>query len=319
MSDYDKLFFHESAQSAIITASGAPISIRSLNLSPPKEPSAAFPKKSVSSVKSVVFSLFPKDPRNVIPCLAQTPAKGYDPLTKLMHVNRITVHGDQFPTSESYPFNLPLIRAVGSLDLSAPVTFFAGDNGSGKSTLLEAITERCGIYIWQGVTRERYKFNPYEKALYQYVSVDWNDGKVPGSFFGAGIFRNFAQLLDEWAASDPGVLELFGGRSLMTLSHGQSLMAFFRNRFFLKGLYILDEPETALSPKTQLELLSIIAESLKTGHVQYIIATHSPILLACPGSVIYDFNAMPLVRVNYEDTEHYRVYKDFLNDYRKYL
>lgn len=236
-----------------------------------------------------------------------------------MHLQKITVKTGEFPTREFYPFNLPLIQNLGTIEFTKPVTFFAGDNGSGKSTLLEAITESCGIYIWQGVIRERYKFNPYEKALQRYLSANWSDGWVPGSFFGASIFRNFAQLLDEWAASDPGILEYFGGKSLMTQSHGESLMSFFRNRFLLKGLYILDEPETALSPKTQLELLEILCRSVRTKEVQYIIATHSPILLACPDAVIYDFNSQPVKQVPYEDTEHYQVYREFMADYGKYI
>jgi len=125
--------------------------------------------------------------------------------------------------------------------------------------------------------------------------------------------------LEEWATTDPGQLELFGGKSLVTQSHGQSLMSFFRSRYKLEGLYLLDEPETALSPSSQLELLQLLSKNAKAGHAQFIVATHSPILLACEEATIYSFDKMPVSTVKYEDTEHFRVYRDFLNHRGKYL
>jgi len=142
---------------------------------------------------------------------------------------------------------------------------------------------------------------------------------VPGSFFGAGGFRTFAALLDEWASNDPGQLDYFGGHSLMTLSHGQSLMAFFRSRYRLRGLYLLDEPEAALSPATQVELLRLIAREGQAGHAQFIIATHSPILMACPGAELLSFDGAPAVPVRYEETAHVRVYREFLADPARFL
>jgi predicted ATPase len=192
------------------------------------------------------------------------------------------------------------------------VTFFVGENGTGKSTLLEALAVRCGIHIWRGLERSRYEINPYERELYKYITVEWTDGFVPGSFFASEIFRNFAESLDEWAAADPGILQYFGGKSLVTQSHGQSLMSFFRSRFRIKGLYFLDEPETALSPKTQLGFLKILADMSEAEHAQFIIATHSPIILACPGAKIYSFDTIPVTQIGYEKTEHYRIYKEFL-------
>lgn len=165
----------------------------------------------------------------------------------------------------------------------------------------------------------RHRYNRYEASLHRYLKVQWSAGRVPGSFFGAQIFKDFASILEEWAATDPGQLELFGGKSLLTQSHGQSLMSFFRNRYKLKGLYLLDEPETALSPSTQLELLQLLSENAKAGHAQFIVATHSPILLACNEATIYSFDKMPVSKIKYEDTEHFRVYRDFLNHRDKYL
>jgi predicted ATPase len=105
----------------------------------------------------------------------------------------------------------------------------------------------------------------------------------------------------------------------MSKSHGQSLMAFFRSRFKIKGIYFLDEPETALSPKSQLELLKLLSEASRSGHAQFIIATHSPILLACPEARILNFDASPVKPIDYERTGHYRIYKDFMADPKKYM
>jgi len=177
----------------------------------------------------------------------------------------------------------------------------------------------CDIHIWRDENRRQLKYNPYEDQFYQYLSIDWADGKVVGSFFGSSIFQQFAQILDDWAAADPGQLEYFGGKSLMTQSHGQSLMSFFRRRYRIKGLYLLDEPETALSPRSQLELLRILAETSKAGQAQFIIATHSPLLLACSGATIYNFDDHCIRQVQYEETEHYRLYKSFMEDRRRHL
>ena len=142
---------------------------------------------------------------------------------------------------------------------------------------------------------------------------------MPGSFFGSDIFQYFTQVLDEWAATDPGQLKYFGGKSLVTQSHGQSLMSFFRARYQIAGLFLLDEPETALSPKSQLELLDLIIRMSAAGHAQFIIATHSPILLAIPGAVIYSFDDCPVRPIQYEDTQHYQIYRGFMEDREKYL
>jgi len=231
-----------------------------------------------------------------------------------MHLKRIALFPKTYPTTEHYPFNLSVFQKTRSVVLSSPVTFFVGENGTGKSTLLEALAVRCGIHIWRGLERRRYEINPYERELCKHITVEWTDGFVPGSFFASEIFRNFAESLDEWAAADPGILQYFGGKSLITQSHGQSLMSFFRSRFQIKGLYLLDEPETALSPKTQLGFLKILEDMSEAGHAQFIIATHSPILLACPGAEIYNFDTIPVTQIDYEETEHYRIYKEFLED-----
>ncbi len=236
-----------------------------------------------------------------------------------MHMKRVNLHPEKFPTTEHYPFNLNIFYETKSILFDSPVTFFVGENGTGKSTLLEAITHKCGIYIWGRIERKRLKVNLYEQRLYEAIDVEWTDGPVHGSFFASQVFRNFAQILDEWAAADPGSLEYFGGKSLLTQSHGQSLMSFFKARYKIKGIYFMDEPETALSPKSQLDLLALLKDMGQAGHAQFIIATHSPILLACPGAKIYSFDHVPVKQVDYEETELYRIYKGFMEDRNKYL
>ena len=236
-----------------------------------------------------------------------------------MHLNRIIFRSDQYPTRDNYPFSLDLFQKTKNITFKSPVTFFVGENGTGKSTLLEAIAMRGGIHIWRGIKRTRCEVNPYEDELYRFIRMEWADGMVPGSFFAADIFRNFAQNLDEWSAMDPGMLDYFGGKSLMSQSHGQGLMSFFRTRYKIKGLFLLDEPETALSPKSQLELLDVLQSMSRMGHAQFIVASHSPILLACPNACILDFNRLPLGNIDYEDTEYFRIYRDFLNNRKKYL
>ncbi len=236
-----------------------------------------------------------------------------------MHLKKVTLFPEKFPDANLYPFNIRLFRTTTDIPFHSPVTFFIGENGTGKSTLLEALAQKCGIHIWRDVIKTRLEINPYEGELYRFLAVQWTDGAVSGSFFGSEVFRDFARYLDEWAVADPRILRYFGGKSLMTQSHGQSLMSLFRARYQIKGLYLMDEPETALSPKSQIELLKVIKDMGDAGHAQFIIATHSPILLACPGADIYSFDNSPLKTVEYEDTDYYRIYKSFLENRMKYL
>ncbi|HNW27220.1 MAG TPA: AAA family ATPase [Spirochaetota bacterium] len=236
-----------------------------------------------------------------------------------MHLKQIALMPDRYPTDTDYPFNLPIFRVTRRVDFSKPVSFFVGENGSGKSTLLRAIAMKCGIHIWEGIERTRFHYNQYEKDLCKYMRAEWADAPVPGSFFASEIFRNFAVNLDEWASLSPATLEYFGGKSLLEQSHGQCHMSFFRSRFRIRGLYLLDEPENALSPKRQIELLQLLDRTGKEGHAQFIIATHSPILMALPGSEIFSFDRAPVERIDYEDTDHYRIYRTFLNDRKAML
>lgn len=230
------------------------------------------------------------------------------------HIKSVTLLHEKYPTRDHYPFSLPIFSQTRCLEFDTPVTLFVGENGTGKSTLLEALALSSGIHIWRRPEGTRYQVNPYEKLLYHCLSLEWPNGEVPGAYFGSEIFRDFANILDGWAASDPGQLKYFGGKSLVTQSHGQSMMSYFRSRYQIKGIYLLDEPETALSPRSQLELLDIIGKNSQAGHAQFIIATHSPILLACEKAKIYSFDHESVRVIEYEDTEHYQVYRNFLLD-----
>ncbi len=236
-----------------------------------------------------------------------------------MHLTAVTINAEDFPTRECYPFDLPVFNATRRIEFKTPVTFFVGENGTGKSTLLKAIAHKCKIHIWKDPERRQFRYNRYAEELYRHITVAWAGEPVPGSFFASEIFQDFAHILDEWAAADPGMLKYFGGESLVTQSHGQCNMSYFKARYQIKGLYLLDEPETALSPRKQLELLAILNETSRGGNAQFILACHSPILLALPGATIYSFDHIPVKRIEYEETDYYRVYKDFLNNKDNYL
>jgi len=236
-----------------------------------------------------------------------------------MHIQSLHLLHDTFPTRNLYPFNLKIFQETNLLEFSRPVTFFIGENGTGKTTLLRAIARGSNIHIWEEHEGIRDRHNQYEDLLYKSIRIKWTDGIVPGSFFASEIFRHFAEILDAWGMADPGCLNYFGNGSLVVKSHGQSHMTFFENRFMRKGLYLLDEPENALSPRMQLELLRLLRQLISRGDVQFIIATHSPILLAFRDADIYSFDTSPIRRIGYEDTDYYRIYRDFLNNREKYL
>jgi predicted ATPase len=228
-----------------------------------------------------------------------------------MFLTEIRFKAAEYPVADRYPFNIPRFRDTDRLKIDAPVTFFAGENGSGKSTLLRAVADKCGIHIWGQADETRMVDNPYERELARFIDIDFKS--VSGAFFASETFRRFALLLEEWAASDPGQLDYFGGSSLITKSHGQCHMAYFRSRFRIEGLYLLDEPENALSPERQLELAALLSEAAAQGHAQFIVCTHSPLLMSVKGARIFSFDADTIHPVNYEDTGHFKVYRRFFD------
>jgi predicted ATPase len=236
-----------------------------------------------------------------------------------MHISSIAFQPDRYPVADAYPFNLPLFRHTPSLRLDSPITFFIGENGSGKSTLLKALTRRCGVHIWNDSSRNRLDCNPYEEELHRYIDVTWSNGEKPGAFFSSETFQYLSQCIDNWACNDPGLMSYFGGKSLLSQSHGQSFMAFFESRYAIEGIYFLDEPETALSPKNQIAFVAMLKRYCDQGHAQFFIATHSPILLGCPRARIFSFDTAAIANVPYEDTGHFKLYRDFFNDRGRFL
>jgi predicted ATPase len=236
-----------------------------------------------------------------------------------MHLVKVRIDGNRFPTRRFYPFNIPTIEHSKELTFTKPVVFFLGENGSGKSTLLDAIARKCGIHIWDKPRRHLAHNNPFETRLKDYVSIAWTNGGVPGSLFRAETFRDFADFIDDVALCDPGRLKYHGGHILNTLSHGQGILAYLGGRFHIKGLYLLDEPESALSPASQIRLLNLLQQLEATGKAQFIITTHSPILLAYPGAQIFSFDSSRIKEIAYEDTTHYKLYKQFFADRSVFL
>ena len=211
-----------------------------------------------------------------------------------------------------HPFDIAAFRGGIDLRIDSRVTFLVGENGSGKSTLIEALAECIG-FDPEGGSRDHQRAAFAERStLAQSLRLAWTRKVTEGFFLRAESFFNFATWLD-------GVsnLRAYGGKSLHAQSHGESFMALFANRFE-QGIYLLDEPEAALSPQRQLSLLRIIFELESPGHAQFVIATHSPILLSYPGATIFSLDGDHIRQVAYEDTEHFRVTRDFLNAPERY-
>jgi len=236
-----------------------------------------------------------------------------------MYITRVRVNSEDFPTDRCYPFNVPTLSRASDLAFRKPMVFFVGENGTGKSTLMDAITRKCGIHIWDKPRRHLAHENPYETKLVDYIDVTWANGRVPGSLFRAETFRDLADFLDDVALCDPGRLKYHGGRLLNVLSHGEAILSYFSGRFHVKGLYLLDEPEAALSPASQVRFLKILQQLEAEGHAQFIMATHSPILLAYPRAQIFSFDSKCIKEVSYEETAHYKIYRQFFADRSVFL
>ena len=236
------------------------------------------------------------------------------------YITGLEVLRDQLP-ADSYTLAIPALRSLENLDFPCPVTFFTGENGSGKSTLLEAVAVAYGFNP-EGGTRNfqfstRDTHSDFSSALRLRKGV-----KKPqdGFFLRAESFYNVASKVDDYAAESIGrinYLDYYGGRSLHRQSHGESFLALMQNRFHGNSIFILDEPEAALSPQRQLTALLMIGRLAKEGS-QFIIATHSPILLGLPGAQILCFDDGDLHPITYEETEVYQVMEMFINS-RKVL
>ena len=237
-----------------------------------------------------------------------------------------TIPRERVSSEAAYPFSIPAVRALvapESLALHPKVTFLVGENGSGKSTLVEAIAVAAGFNAEGGSKNFNFATKSTESALHQAIRlVRGARRERTGFFLRAESLYNVAtkiEELDEAPGRGPQITSVYGGVSLHEQSHGESFMALALHRFFVNGLYILDEPEAALSPRRQLALLSLIHQHVSKRGSQFLIATHSPILLAYPEAAIYQLDAQGLAPIAYEDTEHFRVTLDFLANRESYL
>ena len=217
---------------------------------------------------------------------------------------------------EAYPFALPVLRGFQQIEFHPKVTFLVGENGAGKSTLIEALAVAWGFNAEGGTKNFNFSTAAAHSPLHKYLKLVKSPRRVKDGFFlRAESYFNVAsyiEAMDAIPAPAPPVKNSYGGKSLHNQSHGESFFALFENRFGGNGLYILDEPEAALSPSGQMSLLTRIHELVDKSS-QFIIATHSPILMAYPDAWIYQVSAKGLDRIEYKDTEHYQVTRDFLN------
>jgi predicted ATPase len=222
-------------------------------------------------------------------------------------VAHVKLKRDTVPSFDAYPFSLPAIRSLDKVELHPKMTFFVGENGSGKSTLLEAIAVSFGFNAEGGTRNFNFGTRQSHSALHEYLTLSKGFKKPRDGFFlRAESFFNVATEIE-----NRDVLPAYGGKSLHEQSHGESFLTLITKRFGGQGLYLLDEPEAALSPQRQLAVLSLFHELVQDGS-QFIIATHSPILMAYPDACIYQFDGNGVSPIKYEDTEHFQVTRDFL-------
>jgi predicted ATPase len=212
-----------------------------------------------------------------------------------------------------HPFTIPCLAQGLDLSLTAPVTFLVGENGSGKSTLLEALAWALGFGAQGGSRDNSFAEGAEGHALGRALHLQWRQRVSDGFFLRAETFFNFATYLEEVGST----FLAYGGTSLHKQSHGEAFLALFENRIE-DGVYLLDEPEAALSPGRQLTFLSILHRLAEMKVAQFVIATHSPILLTLPGSTVLSIDDGRLREVGYRDTEHFQLTRDFLNAPERY-
>ena len=263
------------------------------------------------------------------------------------HLRSVALRAIEPAASGRFPFTVPIIRTLESLDLDAPVTFLVGENGSGKSTLLEAIAGAAGLPTVGSESLERDETLAAQRELARALKLTWNRRARRGFFLRAEDFFGFAKSVsklradlqrrieeidEEFVTSSAYAKRLAKGPAVGSLadlerrygvdldanSHGQSFLKVFGSRFVPGGLYLLDEPEAPLSPQSQLALIAMMGDMLRQD-AQFIIATHSPILLGFPQAVIYSCDRVPIEAVAYEELDHVVITRDFLNSRERFL
>ncbi len=231
----------------------------------------------------------------------------------------VEIRGDEFPDRARYPFNVAPLQGRQRLDFTRSVSFLVGENGSGKSTLIQAVAQLCGLHMWGQPRRYLRRDERSATALSRHLRVTLVEGGVTGGLFSAEAFREWAEFLDDVTRLDPGQAKYHGGADLSARSHGEGILAYLAGRYSVPGLYFLDEPESALSPASQVELLRILAAHRVSSHAQFVIATHSPILMALPESQVFLLADTGIRETDYEATDHFRLYRDFLTDPSRFL
>ena len=219
----------------------------------------------------------------------------------------------------SYLNDLPVVRnlkKLGTLRFTSPVTFFVGENGIGKSTLIEAIAVNMGFNPEGGTVNFRFATENSHSELHEYIRVGKGvTQRRDGFFLRAESFYNVASNIDQMdrePGAGPRLIDSYGGVSLHKQSHGESFLSLVANRFGGNGIYILDEPEAALSPQRLLELMLHMHQLVKDNS-QFIISTHSPILMSYPGAEVFQLTEDGIDSVDYRETEHFQLTKQFLN------
>ena len=265
----------------------------------------------------------------------------------MSHLRSVRLKHPQSAGDKAFPFSVPVIRHLAPLDLSPTVTFLVGENGSGKSTLLEGIAAAVGLPAIASEGLDRDATLVAQRSLGEALVLTWNRKVSRGFFLRAEDFFGFTKTLTRMRAeflADLQTIEAeYAGRSdyakglamlpasasladmerrygvnLDANSHGQSFLKLFQSRFVPGGLFLLDEPEAPLSPQSQLGLMAMMSDMVKQS-AQFIIATHSPILLGFPDATIYSCDSVPVARVEYEELEHVVITRDFLNARERFL
>lgn len=222
-----------------------------------------------------------------------------------LFIKKIEIAKEDFPNMKQYPFNIEIIKNFKTLHLTKNVTFIVGENGIGKSTFIEALAVACGLNAEGGTGNFMFTTRETNYDLSNYIKIEHFQRKVETKFFlRAESFYNVASEIERLGVSG------YGKKNLHSVSHGESFIQLVENRFTQNGLYILDEPEAALSPSRQMTLLYLINELANQGS-QFIIATHSPILISYRDGEIFDLNNN-FKSIEYEETDIYQTYKLYL-------
>ncbi|HEV7132136.1 MAG TPA: AAA family ATPase [Gaiellaceae bacterium] len=236
-------------------------------------------------------------------------------------VRAVVLRPDEVADFDSYPFSIPAIRQLGQLELHPGVTLLAGENGSGKSTLAEAIAVAAGFNAEGGSQNMRVSTRPSHSQLHEHLRL-LRSARRPrtGYFLRAESFFNVATNIEELDEGEGGapIINSYGGVSLHEQSHGESFLSLVVNRFGPNGLYVLDEPEAALSLRGNLALMRRMHDLVAEGS-QFVVATHSPILLGYPQARIYVLSDEGIAETRYEDTEQYELNRSFLDDRDRFL